>query len=164
MEVSSHHAKLVQSPLFSGAIGWIRFLAYANMYKFLPALRIGEEASMPLSNSVVLMDTDTGKIMAAAKDINSLAMSNLTMAFETKNLFGLICKTMSNDWPGGLAHEVVAQLFNKFSPDDRISRVELRTMLNRVSIKDTEDPSTLFEQVSSIKNPYNTAAHHIDEK
>jgi hypothetical protein len=124
------------------------------MCKFLPALKNGGEASMPLSDSVVIdTTTDTGMRIASAKErYSSLAMSNLRMAFESENLFGLICKTMTNDWPGGLAHEVIMQLFNNYSPDNRISRVELRTMLNEVSMKDAEDPSALFEQVSSIEN------------
>jgi hypothetical protein len=46
-----------------------------------------------------------------------------------------------------------------------MSRVEeLRTMLNEVSMKDAEDPSVLFEQVSAIRNRYDTAAHQIDEE
>jgi hypothetical protein len=106
---------------------------------------------LPSSDLVVIdLTTDAGKMISAAKERNSLAMANLTMEFETENLFGLIYKTMSTDWPAGLAHEVVVQLFSKYSPDDRISRVELRSMLNGVSIKDAEDPSILFEQVSAI--------------
>jgi hypothetical protein len=112
MEVASHHTKLVQLPWFSGVrkefhIWWIRFVAHANMCKFLAALKTGGEASMPLSHLVVIdMSTDAGKIMAAAKERNLLDMSNLAMAFETENLFGLVCKTMNNDWPGGLIHKV----------------------------------------------------------
>jgi hypothetical protein len=34
-------------------------------------------------------------MVAAAKERNSLAMANLTVAFETDNLFGLIYKTMN---------------------------------------------------------------------
>jgi hypothetical protein len=68
---------------------------------------------------------------------------------------------MSNDWPAGLAHEFVVQLINKYSPDHRLSRVELRTILNGVSMKDAEDPSILFEQVSAIQNWFDTDAHHI---
>jgi Na+-translocating ferredoxin:NAD+ oxidoreductase RnfC subunit len=123
------------------------------MRKFLPVLKNGGEASMPSSDLVVIdITTEPGKMVAAAKERNTLAMANLTMAFETENLFGIIYKTMRTDWPAGLAHEVVAQLFNKYSPDDRISIVELRSMLNGVSMKDAEDPSTLVEQVSSIQN------------
>jgi hypothetical protein len=157
-------------PSFSGLredfqTWWIRFVAYANVCKFLGALKKGGEASMPPSDAVVIyIATELGKKIAAAKERNSLAMANLTMAFETENLFGMIYKTMSADWPGGLAHEVVVQLFNKSSPDDRISRVELQTMLNGVSMRDTEDPSGLFEQVSAIQNHYDTDIHHIDEE
>jgi hypothetical protein len=144
---------------------WIRFVAYAYMCKFLAALKKGGEASMPSSDAVVIeMTSETGKKIAAAKERNALAMSNLTMAFETENLFGLIYKTMSNDLPGGLAHEVVVQLFNKYSPGDIISRVELMQMLNAVSIKDAEDPSVLFEQVSANQDQYDTVAHKIDEE
>jgi hypothetical protein len=163
--------KSVRMPSFSGLredfqTWWIRFVAYANVCKFLGALKKGGEASMPSSDAVVIdMTTELGKKIAAANDRNSLAMANLTMAFETENLFGMIYKTISADWPGGLAHEVVVQLFNKYSPDDRISRVELlRTMLNGVSMRDTEDPSILFEQVSAIQNRYDTDTHHIDEE
>jgi hypothetical protein len=155
MEVSSS-LKSVRLPLFSGVrkdfhTWWIRFVAFANMCNFLEALKKGGEASIPSSDSVVIdITTDAGKMVAAAKKRNALAMANLTMAFQTENLFGIIYKTMSTDWPAGLAHEVVVQLFNKYSPDDRISRVELRTMLNGVSMKDAEDPSILFKQVSAI--------------
>jgi hypothetical protein len=72
---------------------------------------------------------------------------------------------MSTDWPAGLAHaEVVVQLFNKYSPNDQNSKVELRSMLNEVSMKDSEDPSTLFEKVSAIQNCYDTDADHIEEE
>jgi hypothetical protein len=71
---------------------------YANMCKFLAALKAGGEASMPSSDSAVIdLTTDAGKMISAAKERNSLAMANLTMAFETENLFGLIYKTMSTD-------------------------------------------------------------------
>jgi hypothetical protein len=37
-------------------------------------------------------------------------------------------------------------------------------MLNMVAMKAHQDPSTLFEQVSSIKNCYNTVTHQIKEE
>jgi hypothetical protein len=80
------------------------------MCKFLAALKAGGESSMPSSDSVVIdLTTDAGKMISAAKERNSLTMANLTMAFETENLFGLIYKTMSTDWPARLAHEIVVQ-------------------------------------------------------
>jgi hypothetical protein len=109
MEVTSL-TKSVRLPSFSGLrkdfqTWWIRFVAYTNVCKFLAALKNGGEASMPSSDAVVIdMTSDAGKMIAAVKERNELAMSNLTMLFETENLFGLIYKTMSNDWPAGLAH------------------------------------------------------------
>jgi hypothetical protein len=121
--------------------------------KFLAALKNGGKASMPFSDAVVIdMTSNSGKMIAAAKERKSSSMDNLTMAFQTENSFGLTYKTMSNDWPAGLAHKVVVKLFNKYIPDDRISRVELRTMLNGVSIKNAGDPSIVFEQVSAMQN------------
>jgi hypothetical protein len=68
------------------------------MCKFLPALKNGGEASMPSGDSVVIdTTTEPGKMVAAAKERNALAMANLTMAFELENLFGIIYKTMSTD-------------------------------------------------------------------
>jgi hypothetical protein len=65
----------------------------------------------------------------------------------------MIYESMSNDWPAGLTYVAVVQVFTEYSPDDRISRVELRTMLNGVSMRDAEDPSILvFEHVSVIRN------------
>jgi hypothetical protein len=167
MEVMSS-TTLAQLPPFSGArkdfhTWWIRFVAYANMCKFLAALKIGREASMPSSDAVVIdITTDTGKMIAAGKERNRMATANLTTAFQTENLFGLVYKIMSTDWPGGLAHEIVVQLFNKYSPDRQISRDGLRYMLN--GVLDAEDPSILFEQVRAIQNRYDSDAHRIDEE
>jgi hypothetical protein len=42
--------------------------------------------------------------------------------------------------------------------------MELRTMHNRVSMRDAEDLSMLFEQVRAIRNGYNTVTHQIKEE
>jgi hypothetical protein len=103
-------------------------------------------------------------MVAAAKERNLLAMANLTMVFQTENLFGLIYKTMSNDCSAGLAYEILVRIFKNYSPDNRISKVKLRSMVNGVSMKDAEDPSKLFEQLTAIQNRYDTVAHQIDKE
>jgi hypothetical protein len=130
MEVTSL-SKVVRLPLFSGLqkdfqAWWIRFVALANVCKFLAALKNGGKMPMPSSDLEVMnMTTDSGKETAAAKQRNGMAMANLTMAFEAENLSGLIYKSMSDHWPAGLAQEVIVQLFNKYSLDNRVLRVEL---------------------------------------
>jgi hypothetical protein len=85
-------------------------------------------------------------------------------SMETEGLLGLIYKSIISDWQVGLAHLVVEQLFKTYSQDDRISRVELQSMLNAVSMRYSEDPIILFEQVSATQNLYGTVTHQIDEE
>ena len=75
----------------------------------------------------------------------------------------MIHKAISTDWLIGLAYLVVKALFHKYKPIDTISRVEMCLKLNQVNMKKTEDPSTLFEQIGSIQNQYNTATRRVDE-
>jgi hypothetical protein len=77
---------------------WIRFVAYMSVCGFLVALEMGGESTMPANNAEVIdMTNDEGKEKAAAKQRNTVAMANLTMAFGTEGLFGKIYKTMSKD-------------------------------------------------------------------
>jgi hypothetical protein len=70
---------------------WIRFVAYASVGKFLAALKNGGESIMPSTETVAIDEaTDAGKETAAAKEQNALAMANLTMAFKTEGLLGMI--------------------------------------------------------------------------
>jgi hypothetical protein len=43
-----------------------------------------------------------------------MAMANLTMAFESEGLLGMIYKAMNRDWQAGLVHLAVVQLFKKY--------------------------------------------------
>jgi hypothetical protein len=59
---------------------------------------------------------------------------------------GLVYKAQTEEWPGGLAHLVIAALEAKYMPDDVITKVELRQMMSKVKMKKDEEPSVLFEQ------------------
>jgi hypothetical protein len=45
-----------------------------------------------------------------------------------------------------------------------VTRVELRQMLNKVSMKPNSNPAVIFEQISIIKNIYCSATRTIDGK
>ena len=77
---------------------------------------------------------------------------------------GMIYKAVTTEYPGGLAHLVVQALFKKYEPDDKITRVEMRELLAKVSMKAHQDPTSLFEQISAIQNRYNNASRKIDEE
>ena len=80
----------------------------------------------------------------------------MTLALNTEALLAIMSSTKDLVWPGGLAHKVVVKLKENYQPNDRVSRVELRQRLNRVEMSKTDDPSELFEQISSIKNAFQT--------
>jgi hypothetical protein len=82
---------------------------------------------------------------------NELGMSNLTLAFTNEGTMGLVYKVKTNDWPGGLAHLLVTALFEKYQPQDTISRVELRQRLSGIKMEKNENPSVMFELISSIE-------------
>jgi hypothetical protein len=129
------------------------------------ALTIGGEAVLPTKEADVPdLTTTVGKEQAAAVKRNAIAMANLTMAFTSEATMGLVFKAKTTEWPSGLAHLVVSGLNKKYNPQDTISRVELRQRLSAIRMKKNEDPTTLFEQISSIENKYNTSTRHIEEE
>ena len=120
---------------------------------------------MPKDESEVIDETqEEGKKKAAAKRRNALAVANLTMAFTTEATICLVYESVTEEWPSGLAHRIVDALFKKYQPQDTMTKVELRQQLNKVSLKKTEDPAKLFEQIAAIQNRYNTATKRIDEE
>ena len=162
--------KTVKLPTFDGErknfhVWWTRFKAYATVYRFSAALKIGGEADLPQKEDDVLDETKPDeKVKADARKRNGVAMANLAMAFTSETLMGLIYKATTTEYRGGLAHMVVEALFKKYEPDDKITRVEMRELLTKVSMKANQDPSTLFEQISAIQNRYNTSTRKIDEE
>jgi len=158
----------VKLPTFDGEaknfeLWWRRFLAFAGSHRFKPALRKGGEADMPASEATANDETTTaGKAAEAAKKRNETAMTCLTQAFTAASLMGLVDKSCSKDWPEGLAHLVVERLFKKYQPEDTITRVELRQMLNKIKMKKNEDPAKLFEQISQVENRYVRAGYALD--
>ena len=138
-------------PVFDGnskgyMMWWVRFSAYAVMKNFQRALKV--DPDLPAKDS----DEPTSEKAAAAKKANEVAMASLTIAFKTESLLNIIFKSMSADWPGGLAHKVVSELKKKYQPEDIMCRVELRRSLNAIKMKKGQDPGKLFEQIYSIQN------------
>ena len=164
-------ARLLKLPVFDGKhakfqIWWTRFKAYAVVFGYAGAVKIGGEADMPPTEATFLdLSSDDGKKMASALKRNAVAVVNLTMAFTSEGTIALVYEAMNDpEWPSGLAHVIVAALMDKYQPQDTVTRVELRKMLNKVSMKKTENPAVIFEQLSSINNRYNTSTKQIDEE
>ncbi len=164
------YAKSVRLPTFDGTdaefqIFWMRFKAYAKVYKFASALKIGGEADMPASDAEVIDLTDVqGLRQEAAKKRNEIAIANFTMAITSEGTISLVYKAATADWPDGLAHLIVVAMLQRYMPQDTVTRVELRQMLNKVSMKPNDDPRVIFEQISTIENRYTTATQTIEKE
>ena len=162
-------SKTLQLPTFDGeeknfSVWWMRFQAYASVYGFDVAIKTKKEADLPGKEDEVLDETTAeGKKKMMAKKRNKIAFANLTMAFTNASTMNKVHTAKTDDWPGGLACEVIRQLHQEYQPKDRISRVEMGVRLNSVKIKDSDDPKKLAEQLSAIENEYNTENKKIEK-
>jgi hypothetical protein len=94
---------------------------------------------------------------------NLMAGSCLTMAFSDDALLNIVEQSDAADWPSGLAHIVIDELFKKYRPVDIISRVKMLTKLSQVRMKNEEDPRVLFSELASIQSAYNNTTRKIDQ-
>ena len=85
------------------------------------------------------------------------------MAFTIEADMTMIMRAQSDEWSSGLAWKVVKELMVKYKPNDNMARVEARMMLNKVSMKNDDDLSDLFEQISQIQNQFGMAACTIED-
>jgi hypothetical protein len=119
-------------PTFDGTeekfqIFWMRFKAYAKVYKFASALKIGGETYMPRRDATTVdITTDVGKLQAAAKKRNEIAVANSMMAFTSESTISfLVYKASTVDWPDGLAHLIVVAMLQRYMPQDTVTPKEL---------------------------------------
>ena len=66
----------------------------------------------------------------------------------------------NNDWPTGLAWDVMQRLRRKFKPDDTISVVEINSRLSKLKIKASDHPDLLFDKLAEINIAY---GYQLDE-
>lgn len=96
---------------------------------------------------------------------NTMLFYYLTLAFNTPELIHKMVTTRSKDFPLGIAYEVMELLTEEFQPQDKLSNVEIKTKLAAVSMKERENPTTLFEQIDAIKQlaASNPKGYKIDD-
>lgn len=135
--MDSAAVKSLRLPTFDGTaekfqIWWTRFWAYASVFAFAAALATGGEATLPAREDAVIDEaTPAGVLSAAAKKRNAIAVAQLTMAFTSNGTMALVYEAVTDEWPSGLAHRIVAALKQKYQPQDTMTRVELRQRLNK---------------------------------
>ena len=154
-------ASTIKLPTFDGkeesfVIWRTRFRAYALMKGLAEALSYDDNTDMSDKESDV--NANFASADAAIKEsgrkgkANIMAMAAQVIAMTTEELFCKIHEGSDADWPGGKAYKVIKLLEVEYQPTDRYSLVEIRRKLNKISMKDSQDPRILFEQIAAIKN------------
>ena len=107
-------------------------------------------------------NASTAKLEKEAVLRNTKAMALLTMTLVTPTCRVIIhsSKMGNNDWPTGLAYDVMERLKKKFKPDDTISAVELNSRLSKLKIKASDHPDLLFDKLAEINIAY---GYQLDE-
>jgi hypothetical protein len=124
---SSSGERSVRLPTFDGKsktfmIWWIRFRAFATVYKFIEAVKPEDEAHMPATEGEVLDETVPADLLQiAARKRNAVAMANFAMSFTDETTIGMIYKAITTEWPTGKTSLVVAQLLRKYKPPDTMT-------------------------------------------
>jgi hypothetical protein len=116
---------------------WMRFKSYATFKNFSQAIQRTAETDLPATEAT---DVTSDKLNKAFRERNIMAISCLTMAFQDGALLNMIEQSETSDLQSDLVYWVVGELFKKYRPVDIISRVEMRTKLSKVSMKDGDDP------------------------
>lgn len=87
-----------------------------------------------------------------AKKRKAVAIAFLTMVFTTQAMLKHVNNACNDDWPVGLVNKILKSLLAIYCLKENITKVELRIMLNNVTIKGNYEPDKLFEQLSEIQN------------
>ena len=158
----------VRMPVFEGThatfqVWWMRFTTFAIVHRFKAAISPdGTEEDLPAMEATVIPAGTDGAPARAAVRRNSVAYANLSLALNSEQLVRILVAGQTTVWPSGLAWRVIQGLHRRFKPADIISKIELRRMLNQISMSRKEDPVTLFEQLSKIENQFSMTINKAD--
>ena len=158
----------VRMPVFDGThttfqVWWMRFTIFTIVHRFKASISPeGAEEDLPATEAAVIPAGTDGAPARAAVRRNSVAYANLSLALNSEQLVRILVASQTTDWPSGLAWRVVQALHRRFKPTDIISKIELRRMLNQISMSRKEDPVMIFEQLSKIENQFSTTINKAD--
>ena len=160
-------------PVFDGneksfSMWRIRFRAYAMLKGFGEALAYDDTTDMSANENEVhtnLNDNDPAVKEQGRKGMmNFQAVAALSMALSTEELISKVHESSDQNWPGGKAYKIMNLLLEEYRPTDRYSMVEIRRKLNKVSIKENQDPKSLFEQLAGISNEASSSGVNVSEE
>ena len=154
--------KSVKIPSFSGKpeehqIWSLKMTAFCGILKCAECMKTSKHADLPEHEEEGKETNDDGTVRPDtqkekdARAGNLMAMLQLTVAFDSEWLMGKTFASRSDKWPSGRAYVAMKSLADKFAPTDNLSRAELRVQLNKLTLKEGEDPANLSMTKSTLQ-------------
>ena len=131
----------------------MRFEAFAHLKGVEVALSTDNMPKNTLASYLNTLDEKKAdeKLKLEWAAANTKLLQYFTLSFNTAELMHKMSATMSTDYPRGTAYGIMELLKEEFHPQDKLSTVEIKTKLAAVSMRERENPTTLFEQIDTIK-------------
>ena len=142
-EEKERGSKSVQVPTFNGkksmfGIWWPRFRAYCTVKKIGRALYQTFQLP-PDPEKLPTKEEDKKKFERMIED-NDECVAGLTLAFTTNQLMEFVVQSETEEYPQGIAKDIVLKLFRKYRPTDTISSVEAENALIALKFKENSHP------------------------
>ena len=100
--------------------------AFSGVVGFKAALKPTKLTILPDEEHEKIDKTaDDGKKAKHALNIHNMATAMLSLSFDSEKLINIVNKLRTREWPSGLAHVKVKELFMLFKPQDLMARVEM---------------------------------------
>ena len=78
-------------------------------------------------------------------------MTCLALASEDEKVLKYVTAAISPAWPEGLASLAVETMFNIYQPKDKLSKFEMTTEIQKLKIKERDDPADFFSALSQLE-------------
>ena len=157
MNEDSKTNSVVKLPTFKGGkdqwnMYWPKIRAYMRMKGLQEALNPDFELPDDPEN---LTGTDSEK-KAQKKNIvlNNAAVAVLTVSFDHPELIRYCTESETEEYPGGIAREIVRKLFSKYRPIDCVAEVEAELDLTELRFKSGRNPEEYFTDLALLRNQY----------
>ena len=158
-----------KGPKFGGskekfAIFWTQMLVHAGQGGFGRAIQPEAEDGLPNDEDAELdPDTEDGFAQKACLTRNTKAVWMFTMAFQTDALINIVTDSQTDSFPSGLAWTIIKKLLKLYRPTDLTAQVEMKNDLSRLTLKLSQSPEELSNQIASIKARYNVGRYRIPQ-
>ena len=161
--------KTIKCPVFDGRpeqfrSWYVKFEAYAGGQGIEEAINKTIDPRMPdRFDSAADDDEDVAAEERAAKKENKVAYAHLSNCLTSARDMVFIKRARTEEWPKGLASEVIRQMFARYKPEDRTSMAEGMHKMMNLKLSPKANPADLFTTLANLQDQYDTDVDKFSE-